>query len=432
MACGMGAELGVQAPRSRGAVSRRAVLKLGVGALAAGLSLDALPAWAARASSVDEARIRRLFEDTAKGLLVPGAYMILRAPGVDLSLPFGSSALGGDQPVGPRDHFRIGSVTKTFTGTVILQAIQDGVGRKGDVKLSDPVSRYRPDVPNGRRISIEQLLTMHSGLYNYTLSLPLNKALDRDPQRVWRTQDLLRIAYAARRHPIPGTTWEYSNTNTVLLGLIAEHVFGAPLAAIFEQRLFRRLRMRDTSLPAASSSTIPSPHPRGYMFGTNVSTLKTERLPADQIAAAEAGLLKPRDVTVMNPSWAGAAGAGISTAQDMATWAKGLCDGSLLDARWQRRRLASIRAIDPAEPSAPGYGLALGKFGALYGHTGELPGFQTFAGHDPGRDLTLVVWTNLKASPQGFACAATIARAVIDQLYRAQIPSAGLPPVGSA
>lgn len=428
----MGAELGVQQPGSRGALSRRAVLKLGLGALAAGWSLDALPAWAARPSRIDEAAIRRLFEETAKGLLVPGACMILRAPGVDLSLAYGSSALAGGRAVGPHDRFRIGSVTKTFTGTVVLQAIQDGVGRKGDVKLSDPVSRYRPDVPNGSRISIEQLLTMHSGLYNYTLSLPLNKALDRDPQRVWSTRDLLRIAYAGRRHPIPGKTWEYSNTNTVLLGLIAEHVFGAPLAVICEQRLFRRLGMRDTSLPAPSSSAIPGPHPRGYMFGTNVSTLKTEKLPADQIAAAEAGQLKPRDVTVMNPSWAGAAGAGISTAQDLATWAKGLCDGSLLDAHWQHRRLASVRAIDPAEPSGPGYGLGLAKFGALYGHTGELPGFQTFAGHDPGRGLTLVVWTNLKASPRGFPCAATIARTVIDELYRAHIPSAGLPPVGSA
>ncbi len=64
-------------------------------------------------------------------------------------------------------------------------------------------------------------------------------------------------------------------------------------------------------------------------------------------------------MTVINPSWAGAAGAGISTAEDLAKLVKGICDGSLLNRRWQRRRLDSIRSIDPSNPHASGYGLAI-------------------------------------------------------------------------
>jgi D-alanyl-D-alanine carboxypeptidase len=78
------------------------------------------------------------------------------------------------------DHVRIGSNTKTWTGTVILQLVQEG-----KLTLDDPVSTYRPDVPNGQHITITQLLDMRSGLYNYTESIELNQTLDTDPTKAW-------------------------------------------------------------------------------------------------------------------------------------------------------------------------------------------------------------------------------------------------------
>jgi D-alanyl-D-alanine carboxypeptidase len=164
-------------------------------------------------------------------------------------------------------------------------------------------------------------------------------------------------------------------------------------------------------------STIPSPSPHGYMYGTNVSTLKTERLPRAQLRRAREGTLKPHDVTNSNPSWAGAAGAVISTARDMTVWGRALTDGSLLDRKWQRLRLDSPRPADPKQNGSAGYGLAIAKFGPLYGHTGELPGFQTFLGSDPRRRLTLIIWSNLNASPEGDAPATEIAKAMIGLLY---------------
>jgi CubicO group peptidase (beta-lactamase class C family) len=397
-----------------GAISRRTLLRSGAAAVVGAYSLNRVAGSAARArvARVDEAAIRQSFAQTAKSLITPGAFMILRGPGVDLAAAYGSGTLPGHRALGPREHFRCGSVTKTFTGTAILQAAQ-----RGDLRLDHPVSRYRPDVPNGKHITIEQLLTMRSGLYNYSLSLRLNETLDRNPGHVFRPRDLLRIAYEARPNPDPGKEWEYSNTNTVLLGLIAEKLFDLPLAKIFHERLFEKLGMRGSSLPAITSAAIPRPHPRGYMFGTNVSTLKTQKLPPREIAAAEANKLKPNDVTGINPSWAGAAGAAISTAEDLATWVKALCDGSLLNRRWQRRRLDSIQPTDPIDPGSAGYGLAIAKFGPLYGHTGKLPGFQTFTGYDPARRLTLIVWTNLSASPRGLPCASTIAQELAGKLY---------------
>jgi CubicO group peptidase (beta-lactamase class C family) len=400
-------------------ISRRTLLRsaagAGAGVLVGGLASTALPA-AARAAtprvSGDGPELVALFEKTAAHLLTPGAALIAKTSRGDALTTYGTGVLGERQAPTLTERFRIGSVTKTFTGTVILQLAQHG-----DLDLEHPVSRYWPGVPNGNQITIEQLMTMHSGLYNYSLSESLNRSIDEHPTKSYRPQEMLKVAFAARPDPKPGGAFEYCNTNTVLLGLIAERLDGRPLAQQFRERLFAPLGMKDTLMPPLTMSGLPSPHPQGYMYGTNVSTLHTERLPPEELKKARDGKLKPNDVTDSNPSWAGAAGAAISTAKDMATWAKGLCDGSLLNRAWQRKRLDSIISSDPNSPGAAGYGLAIAKFGPLYGHTGEIPGFQTFVGYDPDKHTTLVVLTNLKASPEGDPPATEIARELIGPIY---------------
>jgi D-alanyl-D-alanine carboxypeptidase len=134
-------------------------------------------------------------------------------------------------------------------------------------------------------------------------------------------------------------------------------------------------------------------------------------------AAARAGTLAPGDQTSANPSWGWAAGAGISTANDLATWVEALVGGKLLNASLQARRLASVVPIDPSNSNSASYGWAIAKFGNLYGHTGELPGYNAFMGHDPVNGVTLVVWANLAPSVDGRDPATTIARELIGLLY---------------
>ena len=399
------------------AISRRSLLKsaAGAGVVVGGLAGTTLPAAAmaaGRRAALPRKRLFSLFEITATNLRVPGAMLVVRTPREQIVRAYGTGVLEEPRPLSPNERYRIGSVTKTATGTLILQ-----LAESGQLSLDDPVSRYRPDVPNGSRITIEQLLTMHSGLYNYSRLRSLNRTLDLHPRHSFRVQHLLDEAYRARPNPVPGATFEYCNTNTVLLGEIAQQLYGETLATLFRERLFARVGMHDTFLPRAQVSTIPSPHPRGYMYGTNVSTLDTERLPPVALRRAREGTLKPHDVTNSNPSWAGAAGAVISTARDMTVWARALTDGSLLNRKWQRLRLDSPRSADPKQNGSAGYGLAIGKFGPLYGHTGEIPGFQTFVAGDPRRRLTLVIWSNLNASPEGHGPATEIAKAVIGLLY---------------
>jgi D-alanyl-D-alanine carboxypeptidase len=358
-------------------------------------------------------KLQQIFADT----LTPGAAVLVRSPELgNWAATFGTRTLGGPVPVTLADHVRIGSNTKTWTGTVILQLIQEG-----KLRLDEPVSKYRSDVPNGQNITITHLLDMRSGLYNYSESLELNQTLDANPTKAWTPDELLGIAYTYPPYFPPGQGYHYSNTNTILLGVIIEKLTGHPVEQEFQARIFTPLGLSNTQFPPRTSNALPTPHPNGYQFGTNVATMASEVLPVDQLAAARAGTLKPLDATHDNPSWAWTAGAGISTADDLARYAEALVGGGLLNDAMQKQRLASIRPINPDDQRSLGYGLAIAQFGPVYGHTGELPGYNTFMGYDPQRKIAIIVWSSLNAAPDGRAPAVEMAKAIIGHLYGGEV-----------
>jgi D-alanyl-D-alanine carboxypeptidase len=376
------------------------------------------PAWAQTdahpaLNPIDAAALQASVEKLARDMLVPGAVVILKTPRGDFSTRYGVNAYKGTAPTAFDQHIRIGSNTKTWVGTVILQQVQEG-----RLKLDDPVSKYRSDVPNGRNITIEQLLSMRSGLFNYSTTNELNQTLDDKPLKVWTPDELLAMAFAQPAQP-PGKGFAYSNTNTVLLGLIAQQLEGGkPLEDILRDRLFAPLGLKNTFLPARTSNLLPEPRSRGYMYGNNVLTNGTALPPAMQ-AEARAGTLAPVDHTDANPSWGWAAGAGISTANEVVQWVQALVSGRLLNADLQARRLASVQPINPANPASAQYGWNIARFGKLYGHTGELPGYNTFMGHDPVNNVTLVIWTNLAPAADGRDPATTMAVALVGQIFAA-------------
>lgn len=339
----------------------------------------------------------------------PGAVVLVLSPKLgNWSATYGTSTLGTNRPTSLADHIRIASNTKTMTGTVILQLVAEK-----KLRLSDPISMFRPDVPNGQHITIEELLDMRSGLYNFSESLELNQALDETPGRVWTPSQLLQIAFSNPPYFAPGTGYHYSNTNTVLLGLVIEKLTHQSLRVALTDRIFRPLGLTQTSFPSGSDASLPQPHPQGYLFGTNVETREDPALSPARQAAVDAGTLTPTDVTDLNPSWIWAAGGAISTARNLATYVKKLVGGGLLPSGLQRQRLNS--AV-PISPGGAAYGLALAKFGSFYGHTGEVPGFNSFMGYDPVRHITVITWTNIVASPNGDAPAISMAQTIINEL----------------
>ncbi|MFE9452075.1 serine hydrolase domain-containing protein [Streptomyces sp. NPDC006739] len=271
---------------------------------------------------------------------------------------------------------RIGSETKTFTVTALLQLVD-----QGKVALDDPIGRYVHGVPNGNRITLRQLAGMRSGLFNYSADDDFYKALTSDPRRPFTPQQLLDYSF---RHPVlfpPGQKFFYSNTNLILLGLVVEQRGGQRLADYIEQHVLDPAGLRDTLFPTGSE--FPTPHARGY---------------TDQTATG-----KVEDATGWNPSWGWAAGAMISTLDDLRVWARTVATGELPDGgRMISANLQKQRLVTPATP-IPGIGYGLGIFDVhgWIGHNGSLPGYESLTVYLPAARATLVVVLNTDINHAG-------------------------------
>ena len=364
---------------------------------------------------LSQTALQSLVDSTARGLLVPGALVLLRTPQHEFVATYGTTQLGTTNRPGVDTYFRIASNTKTMTAAVILQLAQEGL-----LSLRDPISRYVPNVPNGDNITIAELLEMRSGLYNYTDAPELSAAIDHDHAKMWTTGELLAIAFAHPPNFPPGTAYEYCNTNYVLLGLVAERLGGKPLAVAMAERLFRPLGMQHTLLPAANVNTMPEPYSHGYLYGSSsVALLGTPPYSSEVRAAARAGTLLPTDYTDVSPSFALAAGGVLSTANDLATWIRALVGGRVLNVEYQARWRDSLRPEDKPDGQEYGYGISRIRWGSneILFHGGETAGYQSFIGYDPANGVTLVVWTNLAVSLDEKLTANELMLRVLDQIY---------------
>ncbi|MDF2826147.1 MAG: penicillin-binding protein beta-lactamase class [Mycobacterium sp.] len=367
---------------------------------------------------LDPAHLQTVVEDAAREMLVPGAVVVVRTPQGAHTVSVGTTDLRTQTPPRADTHFRIASNTKTMTAALIVLMAQDGV-----LALDDPISAHVPGVPHGEDITLAHLLTMRSGLWGYTFSPELAAALDADPARSWTPQEVLALAYAHPRLFAAGTEYDYSNTNYALLGLVAEKVGGRPLSVLLHERLFGPLGLRQTFLPAATDTGLPAPYSHGYMYGGSAYALGDLAYPDDLRVAAYARTLQPIDYTHQNSSYATAAGGAVSTADDLASWIRSLVVGDVFSPEMQQQWRNSLIPEDPdAGPGGQryGYGISYQRYGpqaAMYYHGGELPGFNSFMGHDPENDVTLVIWTNLTLSPDGRTTANAMLPAVLREIY---------------
>jgi D-alanyl-D-alanine carboxypeptidase len=333
----------------------------------------------------------------------------------DWSATFGTAEIGKQVPMKMSDLFRIGSNTKTMTSTVILQLVEEG-----KLKLKDPIAKFVPGVPNGKKITIRELAEMRSGLYSYSFDPGFNKTLDSQPKKAWKPSELLKIAFSHKPNFAPGAEYEYSNTNIVLLGVVIEKLTGQTATKAFQERIFGPLKMKHSSLPLPGQWRIPGPHAQGYQFGTNVATIDSYAVPKAEQAAALDGTLLPINYTDASPSWAWTAGGAISTPRELATYAKALGTGKgLLSPRMQKVRMDSLRPVVPGDKSGVEYGLGLAQFApGIVGHDGQVPGFSSFMAYDVNTDTTIILAANLSASPvTGENAAVELAKVIIATLY---------------
>ncbi|HVK25470.1 MAG TPA: serine hydrolase domain-containing protein, partial [Actinokineospora sp.] len=261
----------------------------------------------------------------------------------------GTAELDRPRPVPLTGRFRVGSVTKMFTATVLLQLV--GEGR---VELDRPVSAYLPGLlPDGDRITVRMLLQHSSGLFNYTDALPM------DPEgfeaiRFQHHSPLDLVALATSR-PLdfpPGTVRAYSNTNYIVAGLVIEKVTGDSYEHAVERRIIRPLRLWATEVPG-DRPDIAGPHAHGY----------------SRVGGA------PVDVSRLNPSVAWAAGAIVSSTADLDRFLAALMTGRLLP----EAQLAEMLRTSPEGAGLGIFETPLPCGGSLWGHDGQIPGYSAMA-----------------------------------------------------
>lgn len=227
---------------------------------------------------------------------ISGAIVAIRAPkwGTWMTT-MGAANIHTDDRITSADHMRVGSITKTLTATIILQLAQ-----RHRLSLDAPVSTYWRGVPNGAHITIRQMLDMTSGLYNYSEDPAFNRHLDKDPAYIWNPLQLLRIAFSHPAYFQPGNGWHYSNTNYILLGLIAEKLTKHTLGYDFNRWIFRPLSMTKSSL-AYKNPNMPKPHAHGYLFIGNYASLTAPTLTGKAAAWADWSAGNPSDETYASP-----------------------------------------------------------------------------------------------------------------------------------
>jgi D-alanyl-D-alanine carboxypeptidase len=281
------------------------------------------------------------------------------------------------QPMATKLYMRIGSETKTFVGTALLQL----VGR-GNVDLDSPISSYLAGVPDGHAITIRDLADMHSGLLNYTNNPAFVHAWFAAPRRPWTPRQLLAYSFSKPVMFWPGTRYDYSNTNTVLLGRVIEKVSHEPLAAYIDRHILKPLHLFHTSFPTVTE--FPAPHAQGYTNNT-VKCLESGGRACRKVVNA----------TNWSPSWGWAAAAMISTLGDLHRWARDVATGELLTPASQRQRLR----FKPTGVRRVGYGLALNDSNGWIGHNGGVPGYQSLTIYLCAEGATVVALINTNINP---------------------------------
>jgi D-alanyl-D-alanine carboxypeptidase len=341
-----------------------------------------------------EAAIRKELAAFGGNTPVPGALVAIWAPGKGSFVKgVGDSNIAPKTPMALNDKFRIGSNTKTFVITVLLQLVDEK-----KLSLDDPLSKFDVGVriPNAENITVRQLCQMRSGLLD-AYSAPQYDKVDFTVKTAFTPQQIIATAVANPPLFAPGAKWNYSNTNYLILGLIIETVTHHKIQDEISKRLLLPLGLHNTSFPTENPD-MPLPYAHG--FGLDPKKDWT-------------------DVTVqLSPTISWAAGAMISDMPDMKKWVKAYVTGTNNGAVTQKERLTCL----PTGGYELAFGLGIGCSNHWYGYTGGIPGYNTGAYYFPEQGATIMALVNSQQEKPAPGVANAIIRDIAQILYPANVP----------
>ncbi|BDU22028.1 serine hydrolase domain-containing protein [Dyella sp. GSA-30] len=294
----------------------------------------------------------------------------------------GEANLALGVPLSAQHVFRIGSITKTFTAATVLK-----LSAQGKLALSDPLSKFLPDFPNGAHITVAQLLDHTAGI---------SDNWDVDPAKPLDTATLVKHIAAQAPDFAPGQAWAYSNSGYLLLGAIIEKVTGHSWSDVIHTEFAIPLGLARTGF-YADSAVVPD-------------------LVTGYSRDGDGHVVLPPYVTITGP---GAAGALVSTADDLFRWMRALATDRAMPVGLYQT-MSSSKATDDGTPVNYGYGLMLGtvRGEAVVEHNGGIEGFSSQLTYFPKQHITVVVLANTDAgSPNPRALAHRLGALAIDKPY---------------
>ncbi|AJC60915.1 serine hydrolase domain-containing protein [Streptomyces sp. 769] len=290
-----------------------------------------------------------------------GAYSAVRDGSDSWQGAAGVADIDTGRPVTPQMQHRIGSITKTFTAVAVLREVS-----KGRIDLDAPIDRYLPDLitgERGRAVTVRMLLNHTSGIADYSASIfATMDSLEGNRFHQFAPEELARLGIEAPPFGKPGQAHHYSNTNYIIAGLLLQKVTGQVPETYITAHVIRKAGLRHTYFP--QSPSLSGPHAKMY-------------------EAANGHFDPPRDFSVYNMSWAGTAGALVSTMPDLNRFYRSLLGGELLP--WAQLR--QMKTTVPIPGSTTRYGLGLfqttSPCGEFWGHSGLVVGAMTWSWSSP-------------------------------------------------
>ena len=296
--------------------------------------------------------------------IIAGAWVPARGNWINTT---GKADLVSGENIQEYDQVRIADITKTFTATIILQLVDQGV-----ISLDHFLNQIiATNIPDADKITIKHLLNMTSGLFDYTKDTSFIATLANNPLKKWAPQELINIAISHTPYNAPGLKWHYSNTNYIVLGLIIEQIIGISIENVIDERIFKKYKYTASSFPLFPNFV--GEHSNGYFPLGPDSLLE--------------------DITLFDPSSRWAAGGIVSNLFDLRDWSKRLVTGGLLTDSIQQLRMEWEDAYTTKDPYLY-YGLGLMNEGNFIGYYGEIAGYNASMFYFLPEDASIVVLTN--------------------------------------
>lgn len=318
----------------------------------------------------------------------------------------GTIAKTSNQAVVASNYFQIGSISKSFIAASILNLEQNG-----KLNINDTLGKYLKNYPRWSNITLRQLMNMTSGIYNYTDALPIMGLSQAQQQKIYQPEELISIAYKHPENFKAGKSWGYSNTNYVLLGIIIEQITHQALSITLAEQFFVPLGLKHTEY-----------------VGTG--------FPSTTVKHIVHGYRDNKDITSLNLSSYAAAGAIVSTSEDVAKWFKLLMSGHVLAKQQQQELMTTVAIGNHApKPATARFGLGVYEYnspiyGKIWWYQGVTEGYIGFVGYLPNQEISFAILTNKRnsANINYFMPDNTLMQKLVPQITLFQTPKTKLTP----